>query len=62
VSLFERVVCAALETTWNSGFSVVSQECRLLVDGRLESWSHTHYIDNSGRVDFDFVEYLSRSG
>jgi len=41
---------------------VVSQECRLLVDGRLESWDHTHYIDNSGRVDFDFVEYLSKSG
>jgi len=51
-----------LSLTWNSGFSVVSPEFRLLQDGHLESWCHDHYTDNSGRADFDFVEYLRKSG
>jgi hypothetical protein len=49
-----------LSVTWSAGFSIMTQEFRLLQDGRLESSLHTHYLDGSGRVDFDEVEYLRK--
>lgn len=55
-------VDGVLSLTWNTGFSVMSQEFRVLVDGRLESSVHDHFTDSSGRVDYDLVEYLSKSG
>jgi hypothetical protein len=49
-----------LSLTWNTGFSVMSQQFRVLVDGRLESSVHDHFTDSSGRADYDLVEYLSK--
>jgi hypothetical protein len=49
-----------LALTWNAGYALRDMECRLLGDGRLESWTHTHFLDNSGRADYESVEYLSK--
>jgi Bacterial Ig-like domain (group 2) len=47
-----------LSLAWNFGYATVSQEIRLLLDGRLESWLHEHYTDQSGRTDHDAAEYF----
>jgi hypothetical protein len=39
---------------------VISQRLTVLSDGRLQLATHTHFIDNSGRPDFDSVDYLRR--
>jgi len=49
-----------LSITWRWSFAVSSVEIRLLKDGRLEVWCHTHFTDTSGRQDYDFVDYLRK--
>ena len=49
-----------LSLTWQSSFAVRSVEIRLLKDGRLEVWCHTHFTDTSGRPDYDRVDYLRK--
>lgn len=39
--------------TWKTGFSIISQQINLLSDGNLQVNSHTHFIDESNRADYD---------
>jgi hypothetical protein len=49
-----------LSLTWQLSFAVKRIEIRLLKDGRLEVWCHTHFTDTSGRQDYDSVDYLRK--
>jgi hypothetical protein len=54
------VEAETLNIQWDFGFEVTTQELILLPDGRLQLTSHDHFTDNSGRLDFDSVEYFVR--
>ena len=51
---------ALLSVTWNFGFSIKTQELRLLYGSKLELSTHTHFIDKSKRNDYDTKEYFLR--
>lgn len=42
--------------TWKTGFSIISQQINLLSDGNLQVNSHTHFIDESNRADYDSLD------
>ena len=42
--------------TWKTGFSIISQQINLLSDGNLQVSSHTRFIDESNRADYDSVD------
>jgi len=44
-----------LSLTWNQGFAIITQEITLTPNKRLKINDHEHFIDNSGRKDFDRV-------
>ncbi len=50
-----------LSLAWRSPFSVVTVQIRLLKDGRLEAWEHTHFTDNSGRKDYGSADYFRKA-
>ena len=49
-----------LPIQWNSGFKVMTQALRIDASGQLELSVHNHFIDDSGRADYDFLEMLTK--
>jgi len=49
-----------LSLTWYQGFAIRTQELSITSDGRLRVWDHTHFIDGSGRSDYDSLDYFVR--
>jgi hypothetical protein len=47
-----------LPAIWNQGFVIETREITLQPEGQLRVLTHSHYIDASGRVDFDFADLL----
>jgi len=45
-----------LSITWDQGFAIVTQEISLTDQRKLKVNTHNHFVDNSGRPDFDRVE------
>lgn len=50
---------AQLSVVWERDFVVRTQEIRHLEDGRLEVFTHSHYIDDSGREDREITEFFA---
>jgi hypothetical protein len=53
-------VNGVLALTWNQGFAIKTQKCAILSNGQLQVLTHTHFIDNSGRKDYDETDYFTR--
>ncbi|MEM7533926.1 MAG: cohesin domain-containing protein [Chloroflexota bacterium] len=51
-----------LELTWVQSFATRSQTLILLPDGRLQVRQRTHFTDDSGRPDYDWVGTFIRDG
>ncbi len=49
-----------LSIIWEFSFAIKKQVIKALQDGRLEVYTHTHFIDDSGRVDYEVTEYFSK--
>ena len=49
-----------ISITWEPGFAIKRQELTLTSDKRLQVITHTHFIDNSGRPDYDATYYFVR--
>jgi hypothetical protein len=47
-----------LNLVWDQGFSIKTQELILLSDGRLKVITFCHFTDNSGRPDYESIEYF----
>jgi len=58
VSLFGEETISA---TWTFTFAIESQTLRVLADGKLSIVGYTHYTDNSGRRDYDYLYYFKRA-
>jgi hypothetical protein len=43
---------------WTQDFVLRTQQIDLESDGRLKIQTHSHYVDNSGRPDIDFVDFF----
>jgi hypothetical protein len=50
----------ALQVEWNSGFDTKQATLTIGEGGRLEVRVKTHFKDNSGRPDYEFVDYFKR--
>jgi len=59
-TFYYDVESETLNVRWEFSFVVTTQQLILLPDGRLKLTTHDHFIDNSGRLDFDSVEYFVR--
>ncbi len=46
----------SLSLIWEKGFATTTQQLTLVADGNLELSGHTHFIDQSGRADYDSKE------
>lgn len=49
-----------LSLEWNISFVIMTQVIYYLNDGRLKVDHHSHYIDDSGRTDWDFTWYFAK--
>ena len=49
-----------LSITWLQSFKEEAQEISTLPDGRIQVVSHSHFIDNSGRPDYDSTHYFEK--
>lgn len=50
-----------LHVEWTMSFAVLTQQLSLVsTDGQLKVTTHTHFTDNSGRLDYDSVDYFTR--
>jgi hypothetical protein len=49
-----------LNVEWIFDFEIMTQELTITPDGQLKVTSHEHFIDNSGRLDYDSVSYFTR--
>ena len=49
-----------LDLTWNQGFIVRTQRLTVSESGRLLVESVNRFVDNSGRADYNTVEYFSK--
>ena len=47
-----------LNLVWDQGFAIKTQELILLSDGRLKVKTFCHFTDNSGRLDYESIEYF----
>ena len=47
-----------LNIVWDQGFAIKTQELILLSDGRLKVKTFCHFTDNSGRPDYESIEYF----
>ncbi|MBK7104976.1 MAG: hypothetical protein IPH62_06810 [Ignavibacteriae bacterium] len=47
-----------LNLKWEPGFVIETQKIIYLTDGRMKIEGHNHYIDNSGRDDYDYIYYF----
>jgi hypothetical protein len=52
------VVNNTFSLVWNQDIAVRTQEIGLQTNGQLKVLTHSHYIDGSGRVDFDFTDFF----
>jgi len=55
-----KITNGVLPIQWNSGFKVMTQALRIDASGQLELSVHNHFIDDSGRADYDFLEMLTK--
>jgi hypothetical protein len=51
-----------LSASFNSGFQLDSQTLTISANGHLQSVTHTHFADGSGRPDVDELDVFNRSG
>jgi hypothetical protein len=49
-----------LHIEWIFDFQTMTQELTLTPDGQLKVTTHEHFTDNSGRLDYDSVNYFTR--
>ncbi|MCC6683579.1 MAG: hypothetical protein IT247_00770 [Bacteroidia bacterium] len=49
-----------LHVEWVFDFQILTQELTITSDNQLRVKTLTHFIDNSGRVDFEMVDYFTR--
>lgn len=49
-----------LTVTWDPSFAVMTQNLRLQPDGTLTVSTHTHFTDESGRMDFDSIDQFAK--
>lgn len=49
-----------LHVEWAWDFQIMAQELTITSDGQLRVKTFNHFIDNSGRVDFEMVDYFTR--
>jgi len=47
-----------LNVQWTFNFLQATQELTLTPDGQLQVVTQGHYLDNSGRTDYDTIEYF----
>jgi len=47
-----------LNLTWEFDFAIETQELILLSDGRLKVIAFCHFTDNSGRPDYESIEFF----
>jgi DNA/RNA endonuclease YhcR with UshA esterase domain len=50
-----------LNLVWNQGFAIKTQELILLSDGRLKVITFCHFTDNSGRPDYESIEFFIKN-
>jgi len=60
ISFSYDVETEILHVQWIFSFKTTTQELELQPDGSLKVTSHNHFTDNSGRLDFDNVNYFVR--
>jgi len=49
-----------LHVEWVFDFQILTQELTITSDNQLRVRTLTHFIDNSGRVDYEMVDYFTR--
>lgn len=49
-----------LHVEWVFDFQILTQELTITSDNQLRVRTLTHYTDNSGRVDYEMVDYFTR--
>jgi len=49
-----------LHVEWIFDFQILTQELTITPDNQLRVKTLTHYTDNSGRVDYEMVDYYTR--
>ncbi len=49
-----------LHAEWVFDFETMTQELTITPDGQLKVTTHEHFTDNSGRLDYDSVNYFTR--
>jgi LysM repeat protein len=49
-----------LHTEWIMDFVIMTQELTMTSDEQLKVKTHNHFVDNSGRLDFDETDYFTR--
>jgi hypothetical protein len=49
-----------LQVGWNQGFQIVTQTLTLS-NGQLQSTIHGHFIDGSGRADYDLTDVFNKA-
>lgn len=49
-----------LHVEWAFDFQILTQELTITSDDQLRVKTLTHYTDNSGRVDYEMVDYFTR--
>ena len=47
-----------LNTQWTFDFVQITQQLTLMPNGKLKVVTQGHYLDNSGRTDYDTIEYF----
>ena len=50
-----------LSLEWYFSFAIDTQTVSALAGGRLRVDGHTHFIDDSGRSDYDYTHYFRRA-
>jgi urease beta subunit len=55
-----KVSGSVLLATWDEKFAIKTQELRPLSDGSLQVTTHTHFTDNSGRLDYDSKDIFAK--
>lgn len=50
----------ALRVVWDQGFAINTQTLTLVSDARLRVSTFTHFLDDSGRADFELTEFFRK--
>ncbi|MBA7587790.1 hypothetical protein ES708_29831 [subsurface metagenome] len=56
----DDTIDGSISLVWDHDFAIRNQELILLSNGQLKVVTFTHFVDGSGRTDYELTEYFTK--